>query len=42
MLETDEDGKLTGMEWINPKNKDIKGKMVENIGKWGKFIGLGD
>jgi hypothetical protein len=31
-----------GMEWINPKNKDVKGKMVENIGSWGKFIGLGD
>jgi len=31
-----------GMEWINPKNKDIKGKMIEKTGKWGKFIGLGD
>ena len=42
MLETDEDGKLTGMEWINPKNKDVKGKMVEKTGNWGKYIGLGD
>jgi len=32
----------TGYNWINPDNKDIKGKMIEKTGKWGKFIGLGD